>query len=244
MNHPCNELNSLQNAAEVFADLLNFKRVAFFLYSAERQTIQGYLGFNFTAHPIEKISEPWSKAPACPMTISSPHPVYFPEVSGINGLPERYVKKFNLTSLIIIPLIGKQKVIGSILVDREGLYFEPTDEMLHLCVQFGNHAVKIIQSKMEIKHNAFLQSKRILSPREIEVLQLAAYGESTKEMAALLQLSEYTARDYLQSATDKLRARNRTEAVAIALQFGLIGYSLQRYTDKIRDSVNYGSALK
>ncbi|WCK55364.1 LuxR C-terminal-related transcriptional regulator [Aneurinibacillus sp. Ricciae_BoGa-3] len=67
-----------------------------------------------------------------------------------------------------------------------------------------------------------VQYERPLSPREIEVVQLAAFGESTKQIAARLQLSDYTVRDYLTAATEKLCANNRTEVVANAIRMGLI----------------------
>jgi DNA-binding CsgD family transcriptional regulator len=61
-----------------------------------------------------------------------------------------------------------------------------------------------------------------LSPRETDVLLHASYGESAKEIAVLLHISEYTVRDYLKTATEKLNSKNRTEAVAKALRLGLI----------------------
>jgi len=55
-----------------------------------------------------------------------------------------------------------------------------------------------------------------LSARETEVLRLHAQGIDPRDIASTLFLSYGTVRNYLASATDKLGARNRTDAVNIA----------------------------
>jgi two-component system response regulator DesR len=55
-----------------------------------------------------------------------------------------------------------------------------------------------------------------LTPRELEVLRLAADGASGPEIAERLHLSEGTVRNYLSSAIGKTGARNRVEAWRIA----------------------------
>jgi len=61
-----------------------------------------------------------------------------------------------------------------------------------------------------------------LSLREQEVLQLVAQGASNKEIAIKLFVSETTVKAHLRSILDKLHARNRVEAVAIAAKRGLL----------------------
>jgi DNA-binding CsgD family transcriptional regulator len=61
-----------------------------------------------------------------------------------------------------------------------------------------------------------------LTPREHEVLQLAAEGRSTREIAAVLVLSPGTVKTHLQHIYHKLDARDRVSAVATALRLGLI----------------------
>lgn len=62
----------------------------------------------------------------------------------------------------------------------------------------------------------------ILTGREQEVLQLVVKGLSNKEIAGALTISENTAKFHLKNILAKLHARNRTEAVAYALQTGLV----------------------
>jgi DNA-binding NarL/FixJ family response regulator len=60
-----------------------------------------------------------------------------------------------------------------------------------------------------------------LSPREREVLALLAEGASNKEIARALALSVHTIKFHIASLTEKLGARSRVEAVAIAVRAGL-----------------------
>jgi two-component system, NarL family, response regulator LiaR len=61
-----------------------------------------------------------------------------------------------------------------------------------------------------------------LTEREVEVLQLLAQGRPNKEIAAQLVISERTAKFHVSSVMSKLGATNRTEAVSLAAQRGLI----------------------
>jgi len=61
-----------------------------------------------------------------------------------------------------------------------------------------------------------------LSQREREILQLVAEGTNTKHIADLLYISETTVKSHLRSIMQKLHARNRAEAVALAANKGLL----------------------
>lgn len=61
-----------------------------------------------------------------------------------------------------------------------------------------------------------------LSEREVECLSWAALGRTDVEIGELIHRSHTTARFHIDNAIAKLGARNRTQAVAIAVQMGLI----------------------
>ena len=65
-------------------------------------------------------------------------------------------------------------------------------------------------------------SARSLTPREREVLRMLAVGGSYAEIGAQLFLAADTVRAHAAHAMDKLGARTRTHAVALALRDGLI----------------------
>ncbi|MCR6483499.1 response regulator transcription factor [Amycolatopsis sp. OK19-0408] len=59
-----------------------------------------------------------------------------------------------------------------------------------------------------------------LTNRELEVLRLAASGRKAEEIAAELFLSPGTVRNHLTSVVSKLNARNRVDAIRIAVEAG------------------------
>ncbi|MEO3871786.1 response regulator transcription factor [Nonomuraea sp. B12E4] len=61
-----------------------------------------------------------------------------------------------------------------------------------------------------------------LTPREADVLRLAAGGADATDIAAGLHLTPGTVRNYLTGIVAKLNARNRTDAVRIATKSGWI----------------------
>jgi DNA-binding CsgD family transcriptional regulator len=62
-----------------------------------------------------------------------------------------------------------------------------------------------------------------LTDREIDVLQLLARGESSKEIAARLVISPKTARNHIEHIYAKTGARNRAAASLYAVRHGLLG---------------------
>ncbi len=61
-----------------------------------------------------------------------------------------------------------------------------------------------------------------LSCRERQVLELVAKGLTNKEVANTLQISQFTVRNHLNHITEKLDVSDRTEAIFIAIQTGII----------------------
>jgi NarL family two-component system response regulator LiaR len=62
---------------------------------------------------------------------------------------------------------------------------------------------------------------RKVTPRELEVLALIAEGYSTREIARRLWITEETVRTHVRRLLDRLGARTRAHAVAIAYEQGL-----------------------
>ena len=62
-----------------------------------------------------------------------------------------------------------------------------------------------------------------LTPREISVLTLIAGGNTNKEIAAQLSVTEESVKSYVKNILAKLDANDRTHAVTIAVKRGIIG---------------------
>ena len=62
-----------------------------------------------------------------------------------------------------------------------------------------------------------------LTPRELEVLKLVARGMKNSEIAQALFLSESTVKTHVARMLSKLGLRDRTQAVIVAYEFGVVG---------------------
>ncbi len=67
------------------------------------------------------------------------------------------------------------------------------------------------------------ESRVGLSPREKDILIMLAKGLTNKEIASALQISQFTVRNHVIHILGKLEASDRTEAVSIAMQQGILG---------------------
>jgi DNA-binding NarL/FixJ family response regulator len=64
-----------------------------------------------------------------------------------------------------------------------------------------------------------------LTPREVEILDCIARGNSNKEIARSLSISDQTVKNHITSILKKLNANDRTQAVITALRHGWIKMS-------------------
>jgi len=64
--------------------------------------------------------------------------------------------------------------------------------------------------------------EEVLTPREMEVLQLLAEGLTNKAIAEQLQISRHTVKFHVNAILGKLNAQSRTEAVVRATRSGLL----------------------
>ena len=86
----------------------------------------------------------------------------------------------------------------------------------HLFAHFFHLRIKDVISERPVT------SEFDLSPREREVLKWAADGKTAWETAQLLGVSERAIRLYTENAMNKLRAKTKTQAVAIAVKNNIL----------------------
>ena len=130
-----------------------------------------------------------------------------------------------------------ERIIHAIQAGANGYLLKdaPREEIykaIHVAMQGGSLLQPVIASKLlqhvgqrhDASDRASAQFPLIedLTERELEVLHLLAQGMPNKEIAAHLVISERTAKFHVSSIMSKLGATNRTEAVALAAQRGLI----------------------
>lgn len=128
------------------------------------------------------------------------------------------------------PLAGLQRALAH-LVEQAQAYERalPANEyaaravaaaLARLARQAQNEAVSLADS-IQLPHS----SEHPFSPREHQVLSLAANGLTNKEIAHRLGISERTVQFHINSIFNKTTTNSRTEAVALALRNGWIGSS-------------------
>jgi DNA-binding CsgD family transcriptional regulator len=64
--------------------------------------------------------------------------------------------------------------------------------------------------------------RRLLTPRELDVLRWIARGKTAGEIATILGIGKRTVDEHAASAVGKLGAANRTHAVVLAIQQEII----------------------
>ncbi len=87
---------------------------------------------------------------------------------------------------------------------------------------FGNGLEAWMASRLRAKEEEEEEEEEGLSSRGMEILQMIALGKSDQEIALALGLSQRTVESHVYRILKKMDARNRTHAVAIAMEKGWI----------------------
>jgi DNA-binding NarL/FixJ family response regulator len=99
---------------------------------------------------------------------------------------------------------------------KDGLHREPTPQSLHRL----EHVATLFLGAMDT--TGAWREFAMLTSRELQCLELAASGQSDKEIARAINRSMDTARFHMKKAIHDLGAKNRTQAVVTALKRNLI----------------------
>lgn len=84
-------------------------------------------------------------------------------------------------------------------------------------------ATKILDEfSRRLKDDAKVANSEDLTDREKQVLELVAEGSTNRDIASRLNVTENTVKYHLKNILEKLHLRNRAQAVAYAMQAGLL----------------------
>jgi two-component system response regulator DesR len=92
--------------------------------------------------------------------------------------------------------------------------------------ELANAIRKVAEGKRVIHPELSLsiwENPNPLTPRQTDILRLAAKGATLKEIGDALYLSHGTVRNYMSEIIAKLEAKNKTDAIRIAQENGWIG---------------------
>ncbi len=114
---------------------------------------------------------------------------------------------------------SSEELISTIIRVSRGEY--PINEHFMTRPKVAEHVLKRFKDTSSID-NAFKFVLAPLTHRETHVLNLIAEGQSNKQIALTLRISEQTIKNHVSAILRKLNANDRAHAVALAYRQGLI----------------------
>jgi two-component system, NarL family, response regulator LiaR len=154
-----------------------------------------------------------------------------PKVNGLEAtrqIKERYP---DIAILILTVYEDNEHIVGLLKAGAAGYLIKDIfgEELVHAIhnVVSGETVLSNQVAQQLIKYAATYpvqtnQRTANLTPREIEILKLAAKGKSNKEIGKILQLSPISVKGALSAIFSKMSAGSRTEAVIQGLRTGLL----------------------
>ena len=153
---------------------------------------------------------------------------------GMNGLEAlRLIKEQTPQVKVVIVSVSEEEnlILESIRAGADGYLFKGSsgDEFLDCleALKSGNLALSPCMATQII--NKLVQDPKpsenpiqALTKRQVEILHFMALGLSNKEIGARLMVSENTVKYHLKKILQKTNAQNRTEAVAMAMNSGIL----------------------
>ena len=149
-----------------------------------------------------------------------------PQLSGIEVMKQVRLQN-NLTRFLVLTTYDADEyIVPALSAGAQGYLLKDTtpDELtraIRSLASGGSPLEPAIAAKLLTSMNA-PQSDDELSAREMDVLKLLVAGASNKMIAAQLNLSENTIKSHLSHIFGKLQVQSRAEAVAVALQRGIV----------------------
>ncbi|MDX1413265.1 MAG: response regulator transcription factor [Candidatus Promineifilaceae bacterium] len=153
-----------------------------------------------------------------------------PEMDGVQVLRKLRRSTPEARVVVFTAFDTDERILGAVQAGAKGYLLKgaPRNELfaaIRIVHSGGSLLQPVVASRLMDKLSDAQQTMEPfadLSPREQEVLELLVRGKQNKEIAAELFITERTVKFHISSILGKLNAGNRTEAVTIALQQGLV----------------------
>jgi DNA-binding NarL/FixJ family response regulator len=145
-----------------------------------------------------------------------------PGLSGIETMDRLRATAPNLRTIILSSFECDEEIHAAVKAGAWGyLHKEAQADEIIRAIRSVRNGCRAFPRRMAER----LSSERMtagLSHRERQVLELVAKGLTNKEVANTLQISQFTVRNHLNHITEKLDVSDRTEAIFMAIQTGII----------------------
>jgi DNA-binding NarL/FixJ family response regulator len=152
-----------------------------------------------------------------------------PDMDGVEALRELRKSQPQARTLVFTAFDTDERILAAVQAGTGGYLLKgaPREELFRAIrvVSAGGSLLEPLVASRLLEHVRRQGSAREgpeagLTARESEVLALIAEGQTNREIAAALVISERTAKFHVSSILRKLGASNRTEAVRLAGQKG------------------------
>lgn len=161
-----------------------------------------------------------------------------PRVSGLQAIAAIHPELPDTRILVLTSFADGQRIAAAVKSGAAGYLLKdssPTDLVNAICeVARGNFSLppEIAQKLVEGLQQPAVSSmgETSLTPREHEILQLAAGGLSNQEIAARLVISKGTVRFHFSNIFNKLQVHNRSQAIVAALRHGWVTIGEEQQT--------------
>lgn len=150
-----------------------------------------------------------------------------PRLDGVDALRAMRAANPTVQALVFTAFDTDERIIGAVQAGARGYLLKgaPRDEVFHavrVVAKGGSTLQPIVAARLMERMSGPADTDEQLTERETEVLQIMAQGLQNKEIAATLRISERTVKFHVSAILAKLGAGNRTEAVRLAVQRGLV----------------------
>jgi DNA-binding NarL/FixJ family response regulator len=151
-----------------------------------------------------------------------------PDMDGVEALRHLRAAQPTLPVLVFTAFDTDERILTAVQAGARGYLLKgvPRQELfnaIRVVYSGGSLLQPVIASKLMRQVSQEKETPVVeLTPREQEVLQELAAGLQNKEIAARLFIAERTVKFHVSAILSKLNVGNRTEAVAVAAQHGLI----------------------
>lgn len=156
--------------------------------------------------------------------------INMPDKNGLDVLQEIREKSLPVKVMILtmhneIDYLLRAIEIGADGYASKNIKFEELRKAIDLILDGENFIQKellpLLNEKIE-KKNEELDKIKSLTKRELEVLKSIAFGNSNREIAATLEISERTVKNHIFNIFKKIEVSDRTQAAVFAIRNDLI----------------------
>ncbi len=153
-----------------------------------------------------------------------------PEMDGVEAIRQLRTAAPQTQAIVLTAFDSDERIVGALQAGAQGYLLKgaPRGEIFNAIrvVSAGGSLLQPVVASKLLQHISAQSEGQnaggALTSREMDVLRLLAQGKVNKEIAAALSITERTVKFHVSAIMGKLDAGNRTEAVTIAAQRGLI----------------------